>query len=157
VRNFYLFTEAIVKPSCIIADAVQEVDIGGVTLLRAAAKNYERVSILSNPTDYKTFPGAWKDGKGDVGQGLRASLALKAFEMTARHNEAISAYFSDNTLALSCQLGIGRASTEDRIEAQCKPASEARAGLRLRGRASVPSWVVFHSSDCGKNGPIQHC
>jgi phosphoribosylaminoimidazolecarboxamide formyltransferase/IMP cyclohydrolase len=66
-----------------------------VTLLRAAAKNHERVSVLSDPKDYETFLGAWKDGKGDVGQGLRASLALKAFEMTARYDEAISGYFRE--------------------------------------------------------------
>ena len=95
VCNLYPFTETIAKPNCTLADAVEEVDIGGVTLLRAAAKNHERVSVLSDPKDYKTFLNAWKDGKGDVGQELRASLALKAFEMTARYDEAISGYFRE--------------------------------------------------------------
>jgi len=84
VRNLYPFTGTIAKPNCTLADAVEEVDIGSVTFLHAAAKNHERASVLSNPTDYKTLPGAWKDGKGDIGQGLRGSLPLKAFEMTAR-------------------------------------------------------------------------
>ena len=95
VCNLYPFTETIAKPNCTLADAVEEVDIGGVTLLRAAAKNHERVSVLSDPKDYKTFLGAWKDGKGDVGQGLRASLGLKAFEMTAQYDEVISGYFRE--------------------------------------------------------------
>jgi phosphoribosylaminoimidazolecarboxamide formyltransferase/IMP cyclohydrolase len=95
VCNLYPFSETIAKPNCTLADAVEEVDIGGVTLLRAAAKNHERVSVLSDPKDYTTFLGAWKDGKGDVGQGLRASLALKAFEVTAQYDEAISGYFRE--------------------------------------------------------------
>jgi phosphoribosylaminoimidazolecarboxamide formyltransferase/IMP cyclohydrolase len=74
---------------------VEEIDIGGVTLLRAAAKNHERVSVLSDPADYKEFLEALTKGQGDVGQNLRSKLALKAFEMTARYDEAISGYFRE--------------------------------------------------------------
>jgi len=83
------------KPGCTIADAVEEIDIGGVTLLRAAAKNHERVSVLSDPADYKAFLQAFQEGQGDVGQALRSRLALKAFEMTAKYDEAISGYFRE--------------------------------------------------------------
>ncbi|KAK7687760.1 Bifunctional purine biosynthesis protein ade10 [Cerrena zonata] len=93
VCNLYPFTETISKPDCSLADAVEEIDIGGVTLLRAAAKNHERVSILSDPADYQEFLEAWKNGKGDVGQATRSKLALKAFEMTAKYDDAISGYF----------------------------------------------------------------
>lgn len=74
---------------------MEEIDIGGVTLLRAAAKNHARVSVLSDPSDYATFLKAWTDGQGDVGQTLRSTLALKAFEMTARYDDAISGYFRE--------------------------------------------------------------
>jgi len=70
----------------------------------------------------------------DAGQGLRASFALKAFEMTARHDEAISRYFREQYA--SAELPVGRASPEDRAEVWCKPASKARAGVLLRGRVS---------------------
>jgi phosphoribosylaminoimidazolecarboxamide formyltransferase/IMP cyclohydrolase len=66
-----------------------------VTLLRAAAKNHARVSVLSDPADYPAFVEAWKKGSGDVGQALRSNLALKAFEMTACYDEAISGYFRE--------------------------------------------------------------
>ena len=89
VCNIYPFTETIAKPNCSLVDAAEEVDIGEVTVLRAAAKNHKRVSVLSDLKDYKTFLGAWEDGKRDVGQGLRVSLALKAFEMTARYDEVV--------------------------------------------------------------------
>jgi phosphoribosylaminoimidazolecarboxamide formyltransferase/IMP cyclohydrolase len=95
VCNLYPFTETIAKPGCTIANAVEEIDIGGVTLLRAAAKNHERVSVLSDPSDYDDFLKAWKDGQGDAGQALRSKLALKAFEMTATYDDAIGGYFRE--------------------------------------------------------------
>lgn len=64
-------------------------------MLRAAAKNHERVSVLSDPADYADFVKAWVEGKGDVGAALRSRLALKAFEMTAKYDAAISAYFRE--------------------------------------------------------------
>jgi phosphoribosylaminoimidazolecarboxamide formyltransferase/IMP cyclohydrolase len=91
----YPFTSTIARPGCSLADAVEEIDIGGVTLLRAAAKNHERVSVLSDPADYADFVKAWMEGNGEVGAAFRSRLALKAFEMTARYDEAISGYFRE--------------------------------------------------------------
>lgn len=93
--NLYPFTETISKPGCTLAEAVEEIDIGGVTLLRAAAKNHARVSVLSDPADYKEFVEAFTQGQGDVGQNLRSKLALKAFEMTSQYDDAISGYFRE--------------------------------------------------------------
>ena len=95
VCNLYPFTSTIAQPDCTLAEAVEEIDIGGVTLLRAAAKNHARVSVLSDPADYAEFLKAWGGGKGDVGQALRSKLALKAFEMTAKYDDAISGYFRE--------------------------------------------------------------
>jgi phosphoribosylaminoimidazolecarboxamide formyltransferase/IMP cyclohydrolase len=95
VCNLYPFASTIARPGCTVADAVEEIDIGGVTLLRAAAKNHERVSVLSDPADYADFVKAWTEGRGDVGAALRRRLALKAFEMTAKYDEAISGYFRE--------------------------------------------------------------
>lgn len=93
--NLYPFTSTIARPNCTLADAVEEIDIGGVTLLRAAAKNHERVTVLSDPSDYAEFLGAWKKGNGVVDQAFRSRLALKAFEMTAEYDNAISGYFRE--------------------------------------------------------------
>jgi len=95
VCNLYPFTSTISKPECTLADAVEEIDIGGVTLLRAAAKNHARVSVLTDPADYKEFLETFSKGQGDVGQNLRSKLALKAFEATAQYDEAISGYFRE--------------------------------------------------------------
>jgi phosphoribosylaminoimidazolecarboxamide formyltransferase/IMP cyclohydrolase len=106
VCNLYPFTSTISQPNCTLGDAVEEIDIGGVTLLRAAAKNHARVTVLSDPADYSEFLDAWTKGKGNVGQNMRSRLALKAFEMTAQYDDAISAYFRQQYA--SAELGEDR-------------------------------------------------
>lgn len=93
VCNLYPFEAQIAKPDCTLPAAVEEIDIGGVTLLRAAAKNHDRVSILSDPKDYDTFLKSWTETKGEVDAKVRRELALKAFESTAAYDAAISDYF----------------------------------------------------------------
>ena len=76
--NLYPFNETIARtPPPTIAEAVEEVDIGGVTLLRAAAKNHDRVVILSDPKDYDTFLAEWNAGKGTVSDAFRKRMAVK--------------------------------------------------------------------------------
>ncbi|KAI9300958.1 cytidine deaminase-like protein [Cunninghamella echinulata] len=92
VCNLYPFKETIAKPDVTIPQAVEEIDIGGVTLLRAAAKNHARVSIVSDPKDYATVIEELKQ-QGEVNQTTRNTLALKAFNHTSDYDEAISNYF----------------------------------------------------------------
>ncbi|CDS05892.1 Putative Bifunctional purine biosynthesisFT protein ade10 [Lichtheimia ramosa] len=91
VCNLYPFKETVAKPDVTIPQAVEEIDIGGVTLLRAAAKNHARVSIVSDPKDYNKVIQELKNGQ--VSQETRNTLALKAFSHTADYDEAISNYF----------------------------------------------------------------
>ncbi|CEP19015.1 hypothetical protein [Parasitella parasitica] len=91
VCNLYPFKETIAKPDVTIPQAVEEIDIGGVTLLRAAAKNHARVSIVSDPLDYTKIIDELK--RGEITQETRNSLALKAFNQTADYDTAISDYF----------------------------------------------------------------
>lgn len=104
ICNLYPFTSTIAQPGCTIAQAVEEIDIGGVTLLRAAAKNHERVSILSDPSDYAAFLKAWTSG--EISDALRKTLALKAFEQTARYDEAISGYFREQYADTQTNVGL---------------------------------------------------
>ncbi|KAL9933406.1 hypothetical protein V8E36_007582 [Tilletia maclaganii] len=96
VCNLYPFEDTIARePAPSIAEAVEEVDIGGVTLLRAAAKNHKRVWILTDPADYapflKTFTSS--SGNAEATQAQRNLYALKAFTHTAQYDDAISNYF----------------------------------------------------------------
>lgn len=78
VCNLYPFNETVAKiPAPTIAEAVEEVDIGGVTLLRAAAKNHQRVIILSDPKDYDEFLSLWKSGNGNVSDEFKKRMAVK--------------------------------------------------------------------------------
>ncbi|RPA78828.1 AICARFT/IMPCHase bienzyme [Ascobolus immersus RN42] len=92
VCNLYPFKETIAKVNVTIPEAVEEIDIGGVTLLRAAAKNHARVTILSDPNDYAGFLEELET-KGDVSEDRRKLFALKAFEQTADYDSAISEFF----------------------------------------------------------------
>ncbi|KAJ3200835.1 bifunctional phosphoribosylaminoimidazolecarboxamide formyltransferase/IMP cyclohydrolase, partial [Dinochytrium kinnereticum] len=91
VCNLYPFSKTISKEGVTIPEAVEEVDIGGVTLLRAAAKNHERVTVLVDAGDYKGFVEEVRGG--GVSEGTRQRLALKAFTHTAEYDAAISGYF----------------------------------------------------------------
>ncbi|KDN52370.1 putative ADE17-5-aminoimidazole-4-carboxamide ribotide transformylase [Tilletiaria anomala UBC 951] len=94
VCNLYPFEDTIAQqPEPTIAQAVEEVDIGGVTLLRAAAKNHERVYVLSDPKDYAGFLEKFGSGNVKDSQAFRNQLALKAFSHTAHYDTAISDYF----------------------------------------------------------------
>lgn len=91
VCNLYPFKETVSKVAVTIEEAVEEIDIGGVTLLRAAAKNHSRVTILSDPKDYPGFLEELRTG--EVSSEARNRYALKAFEHTADYDVAISDFF----------------------------------------------------------------
>ena len=92
VCNLYPFVLQTQKEDCTLAGAIEEIDIGGVTLLRAAAKNHGRTSIVCSPSDYDAVIAELK-AKGEVSEATRKGLALKAFEATASYDGAISDYF----------------------------------------------------------------
>ncbi|UKZ66690.1 uncharacterized protein TrAtP1_007861 [Trichoderma atroviride] len=91
ICNLYPFKDTVAKINVSIPEAVEEIDIGGVTLIRAAAKNHKRVTILSDPTDYAGFLGELE--KGEISDASRNRYALKAFEHTADYDTAISDFF----------------------------------------------------------------
>ena len=91
VCNLYPFKDTVAKPNVTVPEAVEEIDIGGVTLIRAAAKNHSRVTILSDPADYPEFLKELR--AGEIREDSRKLYALKAFEHTADYDAAISAFF----------------------------------------------------------------
>jgi phosphoribosylaminoimidazolecarboxamide formyltransferase / IMP cyclohydrolase len=91
VCNLYPFKDTVAKINVTVPEAVEEIDIGGVTLLRAAAKNHSRVTILSDPNDYPNFLQDLE--KGTIAEEQKQLYALKAFEHTADYDAAISDFF----------------------------------------------------------------
>jgi len=97
VVNLYPFQATVAKPDVTWADAIENIDIGGPTMVRSAAKNHAHVSILTNPEQYDIFVEALKDGSVDE---MRPQLALEAFKHTAEYDAAISGWMCGRLLEL---------------------------------------------------------
>ncbi len=94
VVNLYQFEQAVARPGCTLEDAIENIDIGGPTLLRAAAKNYTAVTVVVDPADY---PEVLKEMRahGNTNLATRFRLAHKVFELTSRYDAAIAQYLRD--------------------------------------------------------------
>jgi len=93
IINLYPFQETVAKPDCSFEEAIENIDIGGPAMVRAAAKNHSSVTVVVDPTDYATILGEMDDSDGSVSDKTRFSLAIKAFEHTASYDGAIANYF----------------------------------------------------------------
>ncbi|XP_061925939.1 bifunctional purine biosynthesis protein ATIC-like isoform X1 [Entelurus aequoreus] len=94
VCNLYPFVKTVSNPDVQVEDAVEQIDIGGVTLLRAAAKNHARVTVVCDPADYSLVTKEMESsGDQDTSLDTRRTLALKAFTHTAQYDQAIAHYF----------------------------------------------------------------
>lgn len=89
--NLYPFRETIAKPDVTMEDAVEHIDIGGPSMLRSAAKNWESVTVVCNPADYETILSEIK-ADGNTTRDTRLKLSAKAYTHTAEYDMAISTY-----------------------------------------------------------------
>lgn len=100
--NLYPFEQTISKPDVTVEEAVENIDIGGVTLIRAAAKNHARVTLLCDPADYPAVLAELE--AGGVTSEMRKRLAVKGFAHTANYDATITAYFSSPAAPLPLTL-----------------------------------------------------
>ena len=91
--NLYPFEATIARPDVTCAEAIENIDIGGVALIRAAAKNHERVTLVCDPADYPSALEAIRNG--NIPFALRRSLAVKGYKTTMHYDDAIASYLSD--------------------------------------------------------------
>ncbi|MEO8566028.1 MAG: bifunctional phosphoribosylaminoimidazolecarboxamide formyltransferase/IMP cyclohydrolase [Betaproteobacteria bacterium] len=94
VVNLYPFRETIARAGCTLAEAIENIDIGGPTLVRAAAKNYAGVGVVVDPDDYAALLHELKTSAGSLTAATRFRLAQKAFSHTAAYDGAISNYLT---------------------------------------------------------------
>ena len=92
VVNLYPFVQTVARPGCTLEDAIENIDIGGPTMVRAAAKNWEHVAIVTDPADYPALLAEL--AAGGVSRATRFALARKAFSHTAAYDGAISNYLT---------------------------------------------------------------
>jgi phosphoribosylaminoimidazolecarboxamide formyltransferase/IMP cyclohydrolase len=93
VVNLYPFEKTVANPNCSLEDAVENIDIGGPTMVRAAAKNHAHVNIVVNAADYAAILAEMKANNGATSLKTRFDLAIKAYEHTAAYDGAIANYF----------------------------------------------------------------
>ena len=92
VVNLYPFEETISKPDCDLPTAIENIDIGGPTMLRAAAKNHKDVTVVVNASDYQTVLDEMNNNSNAVSDAIRFNLAVKVYEHTAKYDGAIANY-----------------------------------------------------------------
>jgi phosphoribosylaminoimidazolecarboxamide formyltransferase / IMP cyclohydrolase len=90
VVNLYPFEATVAREGITLEEAIEQIDVGGVALLRAAAKNFEHVAVLTHPSQYAEYRQAVE--AGEVSQALRRRLAIAAFERTAAYDATIAHY-----------------------------------------------------------------
>jgi phosphoribosylaminoimidazolecarboxamide formyltransferase/IMP cyclohydrolase len=92
VVNLYPFEATVARDDCDLPMAIENIDIGGPTMVRAAAKNHKDVAIVVNPADYDSVIAEMKSASGELQHATRFDLAVKAFEHTAHYDGAIANY-----------------------------------------------------------------
>lgn len=93
IVNLYPFKETILKEGVTLAEAIENIDIGGPSMLRSAAKNYQSVSVVTDPKDYPVLISQLKE-KGQTSLEFRAYLANKVFQLTSHYDALIASYLS---------------------------------------------------------------
>ena len=95
VVNLYPFQEAVAKPDCTLANAIENIDIGGPAMLRSASKNFESVAVICDSADYESVLAEMTENEGCLSLATRFRLARKAFEHVAEYDAAISNYLGE--------------------------------------------------------------
>jgi len=92
--NLYPFEQTVARPGCTFADAIENIDIGGPSMVRSAAKNHRYVTVVTSPAQYARVIEEMRAKGGAVGEALRKDCARIAFGLTSAYDSAISKYFN---------------------------------------------------------------
>ncbi|MCB2188298.1 MAG: IMP cyclohydrolase [Deltaproteobacteria bacterium] len=90
--NLYAFEQTVSQEGCTLENAIENIDIGGPCLIRAAAKNHSGVAVVTDPADYQPILGEMAKTGGSLSLATRQKLAAKAFRLTAQYDAAIAHY-----------------------------------------------------------------
>ncbi len=109
VVNLYPFESTVAKPDVKMEEAIEQIDIGGPSMLRSAAKNYRSVTVVTDPSDYDAILEELEEHRGETTLALREQFAIKAFITTAKYDQAIANFLrseqsTDGSFTLSMPL-----------------------------------------------------
>jgi phosphoribosylaminoimidazolecarboxamide formyltransferase / IMP cyclohydrolase len=136
VVNLYPFEATIAKPNTPFDEAIENIDIGGPSMVRSAAKNHERVAVVVDPDDYAAVIAELR--AGGITPAVRLQLAKKAFSHTAAYDTAIAAYLTsvDDTTATARDLEPVRRELPDTLGVQWRRLYELRYGENPHQKAA---------------------
>jgi phosphoribosylaminoimidazolecarboxamide formyltransferase/IMP cyclohydrolase len=129
--NLYPFAATVANPDCSYDEAVENIDIGGPAMVRAAAKNHAAVAVLVDPSDYRSLLDELAANQGRTGLPIRQRLAAKAFAHTAQYDAMVSGYFSNRIGAhrVGAQwVGAERPSFDDDLNLSFRKLIDLRYG-----------------------------
>ncbi|MGA7936115.1 MAG: bifunctional phosphoribosylaminoimidazolecarboxamide formyltransferase/IMP cyclohydrolase, partial [Kovacikia sp.] len=107
VVNLYPFEQTITKPNVTLAEAIEQIDIGGPAMLRASAKNHAHLTVLCKPAQYEEYLQELRLNHGEASPAFRQACALQAFRHTGSYDRAISAYLEAQ------ESGVGGTGAEE--------------------------------------------
>ena len=136
--NLYPFESTVAKPDVAFEDAIEQIDIGGPSMVRSAAKNHRFVAIVTDPADYGRVLDEMESNGGGISDELRRELALKAFQRTAAYDAAISAWMFERSAA----------SADERVFPESHAVVGAKA-LDLRYGENPHQAAAFYSVPAG--------
>src|SRR5438552_11325428 len=151
VVNLYPFEQTVANPECTLAEAIENIDVGGPSMLRAGAKNYAAVAVVTDPSDYSRLLAEMKKHGGALSQATRFALAQKAFAHSAAYDAAIGNYLT--------ALGSDgkRAAFPGRFTLQFEKVQDLRYGENPHQAAAfyrdidpVPGGIAGHTQVQGK-------
>lgn len=140
VVNLYPFAQTIRQPGRSLGDVIAQIDVGGVALLRAAAKNFQHVASVCEPRQYGEVLAALRAGRGQLPEALTHQLAVAAFEMTSRYDTLIAEFLgSQNSHTASSEAQPGASALPDQTAATVRKRQALRYGENPHQRGG---WYV---------------
>jgi len=136
--NLYPFEATIARGAVALGEAIENIDIGGPSMLRSAAKNHERVTVVVDPDDYAAVIAELQAGRGELSAPRRLALARKAFTHTAAYDAAIAAYLSsiDDAAADARDQAPTRRALPDALTVQWRRLYDLRYGENPHQKAA---------------------
>jgi phosphoribosylaminoimidazolecarboxamide formyltransferase/IMP cyclohydrolase len=137
VVNLYPFEATLEKPDLALAEAIEQIDIGGPALVRSAAKNFEGVAVAVDPDDYPALQSELSQRQGQLSRETRFTLARKAFAHTARYDAAIAAFLEARAPRLDAGLGAAQPDFPGLLLLRFEKAQDLRYGENPHQRAAL--------------------
>ncbi|HEY6722036.1 MAG TPA: bifunctional phosphoribosylaminoimidazolecarboxamide formyltransferase/IMP cyclohydrolase [Burkholderiales bacterium] len=151
VVNLYPFAQIVARHDCELADAIENIDVGGPSMLRAGAKNYAGVAVVTDPSDYSKLLGEMKESGGTLSDATRFALAKKAFAQSAAYEAAIGNYLTGLASDGKPSLFPGRLTLQfEKVQDRRYGENPHQAAAFYRDGHPVPGGIAAYTQIQGK-------